>query len=366
MSDKSFAERFPYSLENISVFKWSLVKWIKEVLETIDMEDDWVVGIIEENNLVGEDLDEGDTDLSFREINDVEGIIETFNTLYLNANYFNYDKYIGFNKVRGNQYSNFKKRKEKEEIIYAYRKDTFIQHTKGLLGAFQSNFLPSLNFIFKAFNQHFKANTDFKKLIQLILILHDYGKLDVRWQNWMQEYQKELSLIPNSVYTYEENVPLGHTGFNKKEEKVLYNDTLERLTKAAEDKIFKKRGKRPPHSGVGAKVIIDVLEEWAEENEYLSDLAIPASIAIARHHGVSNIKYPDFNISNHNYNAIQQLLEEYGFNEIELDKKNRRAGELEVMEFSEFDRYILYLFFVRILRLCDQKATEDFEKYIKG
>ncbi len=362
--DKSIAEKYPYSLESISVFKWSLVKWIKEILDTVDTEEDWVVGVVEESNILGFDLDEGEAPLSFREINDIDGVIDTFETLCLNVKYFQYDKFIGFNKNRGDQFSAFKERKEKDKEIYAYRKDTFIQHTKGLLGAFDKEFLPSTPFIFKAFNQIFNSNIKFKKLIQLILILHDYGKLDAKWQGWMQEYQKELSLMPNSKYTYEEGVPLGHTGFNTRKEKECFGEVLEKATKAIEDEVFNKRGKRPPHAGVGAKVILEVLDDWFENDELFEKISIPASIAIARHHGVTNFKYPDFAISSHNYQFIKKVLIEYEIEVVALDRISKRGGELTVMSFGEFEEYLLYLFLVRILRLCDQKATDDFEKYL--
>ncbi|MEZ4884647.1 MAG: CRISPR-associated helicase Cas3' [Chitinophagales bacterium] len=365
IQDKSFAERFPYSLEDIGMFKWSLVKWIKEVLETVDTEEDWVIGIVEESNIIGFDLDESDTNLTFREITDIDEVIKTFDTLYLNAKYFHYDKLIGFNKERGSEYSNFKERKNKEkELFGAYRKDTFIQHTKGLLGAFEKEFLPSMAFPFKHFNQTFGTDVDFKELVQLVLILHDYGKLDNSWQDWMQEYQEELSKMPNSPYTFEKGIPLGHTGFNTREEKDLFDDNLEKVTKAIENKIFKKRGKRPPHAGVGAKVITDILlEEYGDCHVY-DDIAIPASIAIARHHGVTNFTYPSFTVSNHNFQYIRKLLAEFSMSYMELEQYERKKGELEVMDFDQYEQFLLYLFLVRILRLCDQKATDDFEKYL--
>jgi len=363
ISEKSFAEKYPYSLEHISMFKWSLVKWIKEVLKEVDTEEDWVVGILEENLFLDTDIESGKEKLQFREIKDLDDVIRSFDTLYLNSKYFFYDKRIGFNKIKGQNFSSFKERKDKGKEVYAYRKDTFVQHTKGLLGAFNIDFLPKLDFPFQAFNKRLESKVDFKRLIQLILILHDYGKLDKDWQGWMQAYQKELSLIPDSIYTFEKGIPLGHTGFNTRGEKALYDDNLEKKTKEAEGKIYKKRGKRRPHSGVGAKVISDVLKKWLEDPELIENISKPASIAIARHHGVSNISYPSFKIPEENYKVMDELLGEYKIKTV-LKKESKRAGELEEMEITEKDKYLLYLFLVRILRLCDQKATEDFEKYI--
>lgn len=362
--DKSFAERYPYSLESIGIFKWSLVKWIKEILETVDTEEDWVVGILEENQFLEEDIDENELNLVFREITDIDKIIETFDTLYLNGKYFHYDRAIGFNKIRGTALSERKEWRKKEEVIFAYQKDTFIQHTKGLLGAFEKEFLPFMNFPFKYFNQIFDTAINFKKLVQLMLILHDYGKLNTAWQEWMQEYQKELSKMSNSPYTFESDIPLGHTGFNTRQEKEVFGSSLQEKTKAIEDKIFKKRGKRPAHSGVGAKILVDILDEKYDDEDLFYDLFVPASIAIARHHGVENFTYRTFNISNHNYQFIQQLLDEFDMNDFELQQIETKDGELDIMSFDQHEQFLLYLFLVRILRLCDQKATENFEKYL--
>jgi CRISPR-associated endonuclease/helicase Cas3 len=365
IKDKSFAERFPYSLEDIGMFKWSLVKWIKEVLETVDTEEDWVVGIVEESDFIGDDLDEGDTNLTFREITDIDEIIKTFNTLYLNGKYFNYDKAIGFNKVRGIELSDFKEWKKKEKVVFAYRKDTFIQHTKGLLGAFKQEFLPLMDFPFKYFNQTFGTDVNFKELVQLVLILHDYGKLDNAWQGWMQEYQKALSELKSGPFTYDTGIALGHTGFDTKEEKGKFGEKYQDVVKEVEWSIKKKlNGGRPPHSGVGAKVIADILDDKHDNEDLYYDIIVPASIAIARHHGVSNFTYPSFIVSEHNYQFIEKLLTEFGMNDFELEQNEMKEGELEVMSFDQHEQFLLYLFLVRILRLCDQKATDDFEKYL--
>ena len=60
---------------------------------------------------------------------------------------------------------------------------------------------------------------------------------------------------------------------------------------------------------------------------------------------------------------MQKLLEKFG-----LDttlKKNDSQGRLEGFQYEGYKENVLYLFFVRILRLCDQKATENLSKYYK-
>ncbi len=366
------AIKAPFSWESVSLFKWSLVKWIKEVFEEHQHKFDdesnfWIVGTIRHKEDLFLELDEKEIKYEFHFFKDIEAVKETHETLFLNKELFHYHHSIGFNKVeKGKEKSEFKDLKDKEQFIHAYRKDTFIQHTEGLLGAFEKDFIREnqLDFIFKVFNERLKSTIDFKKLIQLILILHDYGKLDDRWQKWMQTYQKALSELDNSPFTYQDKLALGHTGFDTKEEKERLGKQYEEVVKKVEKSIKEKlNGGRPRHSGVGALVVFDVLEEWLGSNKLWDKLFVPASYAIARHHGVSNDSCPEFFISDHNYQSMKHLLDKYGFGKYRLSQKEK---EEKLDDFTSYSHssFLLYLFFVRVLRLCDQKATDDFKKYL--
>jgi CRISPR-associated endonuclease/helicase Cas3 len=144
---------------------------------------------------------------------------------------------------------------------------------------------------------------------------------------------------------------LGHTDFNSKDE----NDI----------ELSQKSGlnKRPPHAGVGAYIFQEIIEEFYE-NEYLKS---SISMAIAKHHSSELLRneYPTFKISETNYLIMQKLLDKFGL-DIDLEK-NDLQGRLEGFQGDKggYKENILYLFFVRILRLCDQKATENLSKYYK-
>lgn len=374
IDNPGFAAKVPFSLESVSIFKWSMIKWIKEVIEEhqhkFNDKDDtfWLVGVIRDKDDLFLELDESEVKYEFHSLKDIEGVKETHETLFLNKELFNYHPSIGFNKLgKGKEKSNFKDRKDKEKFIHAYRKDTFIQHTEGLLGAFEQDFFKNhqLDFVFNAWNDRLKANIDFKKLIQLILILHDYGKLDNEWQKWMQSYQKVLSEeLGTELFPFIEKEPLGHSGFDTKQQKEELGEQYEERIKNVEKSIKEKLKKgRPPHSGVGAWVIIDVLDEWIGKERLFEKLYVPAAYAIARHHGVSNVSSPKFSISNHNYQPIKYLLNKYGFGQYNL-LQEEKTNELD--DFTQYSQtsFLMYLFFVRILRLCDQKSTDNFEKYL--
>ncbi len=62
---------------------------------------------------------------------------------------------------------------------------------------------------------------------------------------------------------------------------------------------------------------------------------------------------------------MQKLLDEFDFDDIELEQDGFEDN-LEGFHFEGHEEEVIYLFFVRILRLCDQKATENLKAYFNG
>jgi len=85
----------------------------------------------------------------------------------------------------------------------------------GLIGAFEKEFLGDtrnkLDFIFKQLADYIEMSelekNDFIELIKWMIILHDYGKLNEKWQVPMQKYQALKD--PNWKFEV-----LGHTDFD--------------------------------------------------------------------------------------------------------------------------------------------------------
>lgn len=122
-----------------------------------------------------------------------------------------------------------------------------------------------------------------------------------------------------------------------------------------------KLHQRGNHACVGAFAARKVVEQLSCEM-----LSSAISLAIARHHSSRLSRgICEFEVSDKNYEAIQSLLGEYGFSDIVLPKVEY-GSELRGYCYDDYeDEHILYLFFVRILRICDQKATEDYKKYYR-
>ena len=353
-SQKDEIAQFPFRYQSVGMYKWSLVGWLNKTAKSLFYDNETLVWELKEDDDIFLENDE-DKKIILNEIkpNEFKNIPSK---VFVNANFFGYHKDFGFNWQYESTFNNISPKsefKEKKDEFKPLEKDTFYQHNMGLINSFEQEFLginknDKLDFIFKELAIYIEepelSKEDFLKLIKWMIILHDYGKLNENWQNPMQKYQsmKDANWIKEV---------LGHTDFNSKDE----NDI----------ELSKKSGlnKRPPHAGVGAYIFQEIIEEYYE-NEYLKS---SISMAIAKHHSSELLRneYPTFKISETNYIIIQKLLDKFG-----LDttlERNELQGRLDGFQGDKggYKENVLYLFFVRILRLCDQKATENLSKYYK-
>ena len=257
--------------------------------------------------------------------------------------FFKYTSGAGLELGEGTTCSPLKPYKKKEKEITEYHKDTFGQHNKAIIGCYEQVFKPKLEFAFNQLNKYWEENIDWDKLIKAMICLHDYGKLNSDWQKKMKLLQK---LKANG--NYDETEVLAHSDFNE-----LTDRELEKLSGAKN---------KPPHAGAGAFAFIASAEDIIDSVNY-EYLANSVSTAILKHHGVETETYPDFNITDENYKEVDKLLENIGI-KTKLNRK-ARGGRLTDFMPENKEEWVIYLFLVRILRLCDQKATINFEKYLK-
>ncbi|MBB3837837.1 CRISPR-associated endonuclease/helicase Cas3 [Runella defluvii] len=356
-NQKNEVAKYPFRFQSIGMYKWSLVSWLNKIMKgegvrNYDIESNTLAWTLEENTFLGEMNFENDEDVKFT-LQKLTTLDKIPNRLFVNAYYLGYDEGIGLNWQYESTFDNSSPRsvyKEKKDDFKPLEKDTFYQHNMGLIGAFEQEFLGDkrnkLDFVFKQLADYIDMSElekdNFIELIKWMIVLHDYGKLNEKWQVPMQKYQA----LKDTNWELE---VLGHTDYDSKDEKDLA------LAKQA------GLNQRPPHAGVGAYAIQEVLDEYYD-NAYLKS---GISMAIAKHHSpdLSKAEYPTFKISEFNYNVMRKLLAQF---ELDFDlEKNDTEGRLDgfILDDSDFKQYVIYLFFVRILRLCDQKATDNFKKY---
>jgi CRISPR-associated endonuclease/helicase Cas3 len=334
-------EKLPFIYQSVGIFKWSLVSWLNKM--QLEHEEDTLVWTLTENTIFDFDFDdEQEQKKVLQKFTDYRNLPQQ---VFLNAKYFGYNDEIGFNNLgySTGTASNQKPYHKKEDNFKPLEKDTFYQHNMGLIGCFQQEFEPKLDFIAEQLRHFLQrpdlTKEDFSQLIKLMIALHDYGKLNNSWQKPMRTYQALKENRPLNEF----KEVLAHTDFDRT------SDYDIELTKQA------KLSTRPPHAGVGAYVGEFIIED----NFFMN----PICAAIAKHHKavLNENKCPKFEISDSNSSAMSKLLNDLGL-DITLENEGSEETLTHILGLSE-PRQIMYLFLVRILRLCDQKATENLKKY---
>ena len=354
----------PWQFETISVFRWSFISWAKKI-ETgkFDPDNDRIFAKAEQRDLHDRDTDDwifAKAELANNSVFDfdwedkgafvlkklaVEEIKNYYEyPVFVDVRYFGYANDAGLMTVPNeeNNVSPEKQQKEKEDNITTYKKDTYYQHNKGLLNCYEIEFKPRLNYLFAVLNEYWGVATDWNKLIQLILCMHDYGKLNKLWQKPMHEFQKRKS--EEKGFTYNPNEFLAHTDYD--------DDTDKELAKVCRLK------SKPSHAGIGAVVVYELLYDL-----YGEELARAVSTAILKHHSPDSKSFDSFNVTERGVDEAKRLCKEIGIHG-NLIHKGRGAGlEDTLPDISNKKEWITCFMFVRILRICDQKATGNLEKY---
>lgn len=101
-----------------------------------------------------------------------------------------------------------------------------------------------------------------------------------------------------------------------------------------------------------------MLAEWGEEGE---DLARIAAYAVLKHHSVETNSCENFSIPKKYILEVEKLFEDCPLKGKFL--MEGRKEELNDIIIENDKEQLTYFFLVRLLRMCDQKATENMEKY---
>lgn len=349
---KDKVTQFPYRYQSIGMYKWSLAGWLNKIvkgegIKPYDKEEEVLAWQLVENNLL-DSFGENDEDIKFK-LEKITDFTQLPALVYVNADFFGYSEAIGFNWQFEDTFGTISPRKEykeKQEHFKPLTKDTFYQHNMGLIRCFEKEFLPNMDFAFsqlaKRIGKPEWTRTEFEQLIKLMIILHDYGKLNEKWQKPMRCYQARKEGKDPKEF----DEILAHTDYDRTNPADL---ALEQECKLHE---------RGGHAGVGAFVAETIVEELYSSE----DLAYAVSMAIARHHSALSDTYSKFNISDKSYQAVQKLLDEFKY-DIKLPQKQDFEGKRNLNGLETDEQRIIYLFLARILRLCDQKATENLANY---
>lgn len=326
----------PWKYETISVYKWSFIGWVKKIMQEVKDSDEWIIAKAEQGNDSQFDFDWQDKNDFFLRRLDISELKNYYDVVFVNNRYFDYNAagLVVANNKNGKT-SPLKNAQEKNDNNIVFKKDTFYQHNKALLNCYEIEFKPKMEFVFQQLNLFWGENIDWDKLIKIVIVFHDYGKLNDAWQKLMLEYQRR-KINDNTYFEI-----LAHTDYDETTDKEL----------AQECKIKNK----PPHAGIGAFILLK------NSNCFERDLCNVMAMAIAKHHSINNDEFCTFNISEYKKKVIVELQYEIG-SDICLIFSGRGKKMNFFLETDE--EYLMYFFISRILRLCDQKATNENDKYL--
>jgi CRISPR-associated endonuclease/helicase Cas3 len=148
---------------------------------------------------------------------------------------------------------------------YSYRVETYEQHIRHVLAAFEQIALPELRYPAAALERAAGWREDsLIEMAWLVCLLHDVGKLSEGWQAWAHFYQKAIGKpAPSST-------ALAHTDRE-------WDNEVHR----AGEKQTRKKHPKPRHAAEGAIAVSGILASALGQNE----MAVRAGLtAVARHH----------------------------------------------------------------------------------
>ena len=255
----------PYLANGFNLPTKTLFGMLKEWLER-DIDVDWRVRRLIEST----DSDESNrTEYGWERLSDSSQLTAT-QIIVVNPELAGYLKDEGFISDKGNTgfastLPDIEARAEREG--FSYHKESYEDHIKRVLDAFQEISLKELTYSAKALEQAAGwSKGSIMRAVWLACLFHDVGKLSTGWQGWARAYQKQIGMpVPNTFAA-------GHTE----------NEWKNQGHKEAERAIHKKYPK-PNHAGESALATAKVVARvFSQDNE--KDLAKAVLTAITRHH----------------------------------------------------------------------------------
>lgn len=345
-----------YQYDSLSISPYSLKYKIEKIMDESKDETPFYVFDLDENNFFDDENDYKEKKLQPISPDN----IADKNIIVLNSNHIGYSKEYGLDfqgNFSGYQSCRITKHNDRQ---YFYYKDTYEQHIKWMIEIYEERFKDSIVFSIKRIQKMKYANFDFDKIIKYTIGVHDYGKLDDRWQKIMNTYQNI-----KEGHDHKNNECLTHTDFNPEtDDKDLMNEVLSRL------------GKKPNHAGVGAFLSYCVLRhvlDLEKNDENHSFLKVILTV-ILRHHGATTKRMPEYTVSDQaikffNDKLLRDIAPDFSIDNTEEFPpfKGYYAKDLGryIIPFGNFIETFTYFILVRLLRLCDQESFEKNSHYME-
>ena len=228
---------------------------------------------------------------------------------------------------------------------YSYQLESYGEHIERMVGVYEDQFKHDYAYVQRRLSALWDLPIDgLSQAIRLAIACHDLGKLDRRWQRWVRLYHEKISAPIDDA-----SFMAVHTNYNSEIQ-------THREAKSRTD----REVSRPNHaaeSAVAASVF--VAKHFGKQQE---DLAQAVLTAIARHHSTGTARYGEYALHQDAGDALAQAVEaaQLPASERPVLRTSGPGGILDriLIKPGQFESLLLYLYVVRMLRLCDGLSQE--------
>jgi len=339
---QAVAER-PFVAEAFSLHPGTLYGLVKKWLareDALDLED-WGVHALHDMGDVGE---RGRSDYRWLPVQDGGDVVGSALVLVHPA-LAGYDPDLGFVPDRGTGY-----RARLAPVqdtaphgSYAYRLEEYVEHVRLVYQAFLRDAWPELALAAARLERAcgWPAGV-VERAAHLVVLLHDAGKLNRGWQDWVMRYQKAIGQPAQAGF-------YAHTDFDP-------TNPLHREKQ-------KSLGRKPPHAVEGAVAVASLLAAAFETCEPVFNAAFTA---IARHHGAFTREYRRYTLASGADQAVAQtlawlpspLVDRLNAGNMLVSEDPARTPVDELLVDPQRDgEFLVYALLARALRRADQAGT---------
>ena len=228
---------------------------------------------------------------------------------------------------------------------YSYQLESYSEHIGRMVDVYESQFKDDYSYVQRKLTELWNLPADgLDQAIRLAIACHDLGKLDLRWQRWVRLYQEKIG-APICDRSYMAVHTDSDPGNRTHQEAQRDTDSQEA---------------RPNHAGESAVAAGQIVANHFGRQQ--KSLAQAVLTAIARHHSTGTERYGEYDLHQESGTALAQALEaaQLPAPEQPLLKSSGRGNRLDryLITPEHFRSLLLYLYVVRILRLCDGLSQE--------
>lgn len=228
---------------------------------------------------------------------------------------------------------------------YSYQLESYSKHIERMVDVYESQFKDDYTYVQRKLTELWKLPFDgLDQAIRLAIACHDLGKLDRRWQRWVRLYQEKIGepLCGRSYMAV-------HTD----------SDPGNRTHRDAENRTDRQIS-RPRHAAESAVAAGKVVSRHLGRQQ--ENLARAVLTAITRHHSPRTASYAEFHLHQEAGNALARAMEasKLPASGGTMLETTGRGGPLDkiLIKPERFESLLLYLYVVRMLRLCDGLSQE--------